>query len=211
MRGQDLTAAVLALLRRYVQTGSRADAAVAADALREAGYEEAADDVDFSATNCRKGRRILYGRVVMELEGVVFMRGKFPRLRYDLPSRAFVAIEADRGARIVVWQRLDGPDARGRFDCVWTLWGVLDRKDRFDSPSDFRKASRLELTIESLGQGWLPEWLRGLSNHELAEAIRLLDRRFALLEEEGLAPSTRVGAALGAARREAILRRERRR
>ena len=181
---RDLRRVAIELLERYVRTGSRADAFVAADVVRELGHEDLGADVQFSGEHCRKGRRVLLELIAAVIYGgeVVF-RGELPALRahyregYAPPERVVVAVRYAGSINVTVWERVGFLDPRGRFECEWRLWGYYDRSG-FRLDEDLRETMLLELDLEDRGLSHADKWLRlFVSPNELRRWMSLLQQR----------------------------------
>lgn len=182
------------LLGRYVRTGARADGLVAADAFAEAGFPDVADDVLFSAENCRQARANLLRRVRDEVDGKVIIRTRLPSLDehsaagYAPPRREIVAVQHAAGG-VTVWERVGfivGP--RRRFECAWRVWARYDVERYRRRIADLVETVELEVKLAEIGEDTLlvrlPEWLARVPNAELQRWRQLIIDRFVSVQND---------------------------
>ena len=156
-------ATIRELLATWRKTGDPHTGLVAADALREAGYTEAADDLDESFRNPVRrspayARMNLHKRILAEVNGGRFLeRGAWssPDLR-GLTERDYVVIYEVPKRRITLWERRRLPrtwrDRRGdRADQGgrWQLWGTYDRKT-FPNEQEMFRVLKSDIRYEKL-------------------------------------------------------------
>lgn len=151
-RDAPTASAVRDLLDRWVKTGDADVALVAADALRERGHEEAADDLDRAIRDKCRDRRTTRERVFSELlnGGVVLERGEWMQHRRgwraalrsstspeyvlmfeETPTHWKFRRGVRRGSapkpRYVLWERYAPPTMKTR--CRWRIWGTYELGD----------------------------------------------------------------------------------
>lgn len=141
---------IRSLMAQWKTRGDRDTGLVLADALHEAGFKTAADDLNWSLRKFPRfvahRRAKLVKRILSELEpgARVIEQGVWPGYGPDiLATRRFVAIEEPRRKRVLLWERTSNLGN-------WSVWGTYVLKDFANDVREMMRVLRSDLRYESI-------------------------------------------------------------